>query len=175
MESILTKEEEEMAISKVIKNACLIFILSILFSGKALAKDNDTFIPKEAKAYCIEVGKEYGICPELLMAIAEAESSGNAKAENGECKGIMQVVEIWHKERMERLGVSDIFDMEGNILVATDYLYELFEKYEDAGSVLMFYNGDNRAKSYLEGNTELSNYAKKILERSRELELLHSK
>lgn len=159
--------------SKVLKNACLILLLSFLLSCKSVAKDRDTFIPVEIKEYCIEIGGEYGICPELLMAIAEAESSGSPKAVNKECKGIMQVAEIWHKDRMELLGVTDIFDAEGNILVATDYLYELFEKYEDPGAVLMFYNGDKKAKSYLEGNEEMSNYASKILERSRELELLH--
>ena len=41
---------------------------------------------------------------------------------------------------MERLGVSDLYDPYGNILVATDYLVELFEKHGDIGLSLMIYN-----------------------------------
>lgn len=110
------------------------------------------------------------------MAIAEAESGGNPNANNGGCKGIMQVSERWHKDRMERLGVTDIYDTSGNILVATDYLYELFEIYGcDVGMVLMTYNGDSNAEDYMNGNAELSEYAEEILERSAELEELHGK
>lgn len=109
------------------------------------------------------------------MAIAEAESGGNPNAENGSCKGLMQVSEKWHKDRMERLGATDLFDENGNILVATDYLYELFEKYADAGMVLMVYNGDSDAVDYMNGKAELSKYATDILERSAELEKIHGK
>lgn len=149
----------------------------ILFSlpTTAYASEEDTFLSKTAVYACEKYGKEYNICPELLMAIAEAESHGNPEAENGGCKGIMQVSERWHKDRMERLGVTDIFDTRGNILVATDYLYELFEKYEDVGMVLMTYNGDSDAEDYMSGRADLSAYAEKILERSAKLEELHGK
>lgn len=150
-------------------------IIAFSFSTTACASEEDTFLSKTAVYACEKYGKEYNICPELLMAIAEAESHGNPEAENGGCKGIMQVAERWHKDRMERLGVTDIFDTKGNILVATDYLYELFEKYEDVGMVLMTYNGDSRADDYMSGKAELSAYAEKILERSTELERLNGK
>lgn len=149
--------------------------ISLAFSITAYASEEDTFLSKEAVDACEEYGEEYNICPELLMAIAEAESSGNPKAENGSCKGLMQVSEKWHKDRMERLGVTDIFDTSGNILIATDYLCELFEKYEDVGMVLMVYNGDSNAKNYMNGKAKLSGYAEKILERSAELEKEHGK
>lgn len=148
----------------------LTIIMAFLFSASAYASEEDIFLSKTAIDACEKYGKEYNICPELLMAIAEAESSGNPKAENGGCKGLMQVSEKWHKDRMKRLGVTDIFDTKGNILVATDYLYELFEKYEDVGMVLMVYNGDSNAEDYMNGKAELSGYAEKILERSFELE-----
>lgn len=150
-------------------------IIAFLLSATAYASEEDTFLSKTAINACEKYGKEYNICPELLMAIAETESHGNPKAENGGCKGIMQISEKWHKDRMKRLGVTDIFDTKGNILVATDYLYELFEKYEDVGMVLMVYNGDSDAEDYMNGKAKLSGYAEKILERSAYLEELHGK
>ena len=139
------------------------------------SKSGDTYIDEQYQEYCVEIGERYCICPELLMAMIEAESSGIPDAENGSCKGLMQVSERWHKDRMERLGVTDIYDPYGNILVAADYSVELAEKHEDVGMVLMVYNGDSRAKDYAEGKCELSSYAQKILDRSAELERLHGK
>lgn len=160
------------------KRILLLFIPIIIvffFTITEYASGEDTFLSKAAIKACEKYGKEYNICPELLMAIAEAESVGNPEAKNGGCKGIMQVSERWHKDRMERLGVTDIYDTSGNILVATDYLYELFEKYEDVGMVLMVYNGDSYAEEYANGNVELSEYAAEILQRSEKLERLHGK
>ena len=134
----------------------------------------DTYLSEEIQGYCVEVGEEYGICPELLMAIIETESAGVADAENGNCKGLCQVSDKWHKERMEKLGVDDLFESYGNILVATDYLSELAKNYVDIGLVLHLYNGDSRAWKFAESG-ELSNYAEKILNRSAELERLHGK
>lgn len=153
----------------------LLIIIALSFSVTAYASEGDTFLSKTAVNACEKYGEEYGICPELLMAIAEAESGGNPDANNGGCKGIMQISERWHKDRMERLGVTDLFDTKENILVATDYLCELFQKYEDVGAVLMFYNGDSEAKNYLNGSGKISEYAEVILERSFELERSHGK
>ena len=42
----------------------------------------ETDIPEEYQNYCIEIGKQYHICPELLMAMIEQESSGRADIVN---------------------------------------------------------------------------------------------
>jgi soluble lytic murein transglycosylase-like protein len=128
-------------------------------------------LSEEVQGYCEEIGEMYGICPELLMAIIEAESSGNQYAENGSCKGLMQVSVRWHADRMEKLGVTDIYDEYGNILVATDYIAELREDYGEVSCVLDIYNGNSKAYYNYE-NGILSVYAKSVLERSAELERL---
>ena len=133
----------------------------------------ETYLSKEIQNYCIEIGNMYNICPEFIMAIIESESSGNQYAVNGGCKGLMQIYEKYHKDRMERLGVTDIFDIRGNILVGVDYLSELFGKYEDPAMVLMVYNGDSSAWTYWNSDGAISKYADKILNRSADLELLH--
>lgn len=134
----------------------------------------ETFIQQSYVEICEEVGEEYSICPELLMALIEKESSGHADAQNGSCKGLCQISEKWHSDRMERLGVSDIYDPEGNIRLAADYLTEMGAKYLDIGLVLMKFHGESDAENKAERG-ELSDYAIWILERSETLERAHGK
>ena len=47
------------------------------------------------------ISNEYHICPEMVMAIIEHESSGQADVENGGCKGLMQ---IYEKYRFQNQG-----------------------------------------------------------------------
>lgn len=97
-------------------------------------------------AYTDEIGERYNICPELIQAVIERESHYNPDATNGDCVGLMQVSEKWHTDRMERLGVTDLYDPYSNILVGTDYLAELWRETSSKGYgddlyyVLMRYN-----------------------------------
>lgn len=154
--------------------AFLPIIMEILIPSIVIAEDNDTYISETAYDACIECGEEYGICPELIMAIIERESGGQADAENGRCCGLMQISVKWHYNRMERIGVTDLYEERGNIHVGTDYLAELFDKYGDAATVLMVYHGEKNAVEKAE-NGEISSYAEGILERSAELERIHGK
>ena len=138
------------------------------------AGDRSCVLSEDVQGYCEEIGELYGICPELLMSIAEHESGGNQYAENGSCKGLMQVSVRWHSGRMEKLGVTDIYDEYGNILVATDYIAEMRDDYEDVALVLMTYNGSSDAKERANSGN-LTNYAESVLERSAELERLRNK
>lgn len=122
----------------------------------------------------IEIGEQYGICPELLQALIEHESGGDANAENAGCKGLCQINEKYHKDRMKRLGVTDLYDEYGNILVAADYLMEIADEYEEISLVLDIYHGSSKALSNYE-NGIVSSYAEDILTRSAELERQHGK
>lgn len=150
----------------------IIMALSITFISTA--QPVGTYISLEAQEACVKYGEEYGICPELLMAIIERESAGQADAENGGCKGLMQISDRWHTDRMERLGVTDIYDVDSNIHVGADYLAELFEKYGEVTTVLMVYHGERNAVEKSE-NGEISKYADWILTRSAELERWNGK
>ena len=129
----------------------------------------------EVEELSVEIGGEYGICPEVLQALAWQESRYSEDAEAAGCSGLMQVAGYWHQDRMERLGVSDLYDPEGNMRVAADYLAELAEKYEDIGMVLMVYNGDSGAEAYQKTGDGLSEYAVSVLELSEQLERKHGK
>jgi len=134
----------------------------------------ETYLDSSYVELCEEIGEEYAICPELLEALIERESHGHADAKNGSCKGLCQISERWHKDRMERLGIDDIYDPEGNIRLCADYLTEIGAEYEDIGLTLMIYNGSSDAVKRAESGN-LTDYAIWILERSEELERAHRK
>ena len=154
-----------------------ILFMSLLLATKAVyaQESSDTYLSEEIQNSCYKYGEEYGICPELIMAIIEHESMGLPTAENGSCKGLMQVSEKWHKNRMEALGVDDLFDIDGNIHVGVDYLAEIFEQYPDVYDALMCYNmGISGAKKNIKTH-RYTRYAISISDRSIELEELHER
>ena len=137
----------------------------------------DPDIPEDIQDAAWKYGEQYNICPEFLIAVAKRESEFDPEAVNGSCVGLMQVSLRWHRDRMERLGVSedDMWTVDGSMQVAADYLAELFDKYEDPALVLMVYNGDSDASAFAQGECEMSGYASDILAYSRELEEKHGK
>lgn len=146
-----------------------------LTSAKANAANADSVIREEYIKYCESAGQEYNICPELLEAVIEQESGGDPDAvgQDGEI-GLMQIYPKYHVERAARLGIQSLFDPKSNIWIGADYLSELFIEHEDAGTVLMVYNGVPDA--IRRGNRgEYTEYAEMILKRSAELERLHGK
>lgn len=150
-------------------------ICLILSCNTAYARDGvDEETPLDVQIAANKYGEQYDICPELLEAIMYYESRYTVDAENGPCKGIMQINAAYYTDRMKKFGITDYWDLENNILLATDYLAELFKEYEDVGIVLGVYHGESNAVSRgKEGN--LSNYVKKIIDKASELERIHGK
>lgn len=146
------------------------FLFCIMGAG-IQAQAEECIVPEHILEMSNEIGKEYNICPELLQSIAFQESRFQADTQNEGCTGLMQVNPAWHEDRMRELGVTDLYNPEQNMEVAADYLQELFEKYEDVGTVLMVYHGESGAVSKIEP----SRYADEILTRSAELERAHGK
>ena len=97
---------------------------------------------------------ETGIRYELALAVIWQETDfRNVIGDGGESAGYMQVQEKWHRDRMERLGVTDLLDPYGNFLVGLDFLAELLEKHE-LTDALTRYNS---------GRTGNSQYAQRVL------------
>lgn len=171
------KKEKALFVAKallmLLSIATLLFVISVI-PAESKDKDKDTYLSEEIQGYCVEIGDMYGVCPELLMAIIETESSGNPYATDGVSRGLMQITPKWHRDRMERLGVNDLYNAYGNILVGTDYLMELAGDYGELQYALDVYNGNSKAKYNYE-NGILSRYAKKVTKRAEELERLHGK
>lgn len=126
-------------------------------------------VPQEVVEISEELGEQYDICPELIQAICWRESRFTADATGGDCVGIMQINPKFFRDRMDRLSVTDLYDVEQNMTVATDYLADLFEEHEDAAAVLMIYHGEDDVEEKLRKG-KISSYAWEILEVSERLE-----
>ena len=134
-------------------------------------------VSPEIRQYAEELGPRYYMCPETIEAVVIVESSGDANAINkaGTCHGAMQVNPLYHGERMKKLGVTDLHDLYGGMLVGTDFLADLCEKYDgDICAALMAYNGSKpeRIERYFETG-EVTGYVEKVLKLSAELERMH--
>ncbi len=144
----------------------VLFLYGVISAWDVRAESVDDW-----EEYIEVVCGEYGICPELVQAIIERESSWDPKAENQGCIGLMQIEPLFHRGRMERLGVTDLRDPYDNILVGVDYLAELFRRYKELYPVLMFYNAGYSEKegllAYEKGH--VSDYAREVDLRAQEI------
>ena len=86
---------------------------------------------------------------------------------------MMQVNVEVHKERLENHGWTkeDMYTPYRNLVIAAEYLAELYEEYEDNAVVLAMYSGNTKFAK----NGKLCRYAEKVLEKSYEYETLHGK
>ncbi len=107
----------------------------------------------------------------LIFALIEKESDYDSDliGDNGQAFGLMQIQEQWHRERITRLGITDLMEPEQNIIVGIDYLVELFQTGHEVDWVLMAYNGGMEyADRNLDSGT-VSSYAMEIIERAEQL------
>lgn len=98
--------------------------------------------------------KRYGLDPRIIKALIEEESGwiSSAEGDDGKSVGLMQIQERWHKARMQRLGVTDLYDPKQNVKVGCDILAELLGKYGNYKDALSVYNSGNTkdGKQYAE-------------------------
>jgi soluble lytic murein transglycosylase-like protein len=116
----------------------------------------------DIQAHIIHTCRDYEIDPAIVVSIIGTESSYDQSAvgDGGDSRGLMQIQEKWHRERMDRLGVTDLLDPIQNVSVGVDYIAELLGKYP-LESALTAYNS---------GKPGTSAYAQNVLERMEEFE-----
>lgn len=138
------------------KKILMIIPFLLLVSLPVKAGSNDTWIPQSQIDLCESLGAEYGICPELLEALIERESSGKMEATNGSCYGICQINgAVWGYE----------YDTEEKQIRKA---CEMLLGYEcEVDEALARYQGQR--------NPKYEGYVEKVLTRSHELEVIHGK
>lgn len=122
--------------------------------------------------YC--VCKQYGVRYDLVVALIEKESGYkfDKVGDDGHSIGYMQIYEECHRDRMERLNVTDLTNPYQNVLVGIDYLSELIERYGTIQDALAAYNyGEQGAKQHLWKNgIYVYEYNQTIMSRMKEIE-----
>ena len=115
----------------------------------------------------------HDLSPFLVMAMIERESDCDADCTtitpDEESYGLMQIQPRWHKDRMDRLGVTDLMDPKQNIITGVDYLLEMFEKNPEAEWALNAYNGGEGYANRMTEKGITTDYSAEILKREKEL------
>lgn len=112
---------------------------------------------------------EYDFYPDidkLVKAIMITESNCQPDlTSSAGCIGPMQLSPYWQAERARKLGVKDLWDPYGNILVGIDFLKDLYLNYanQDMPLAIMMYNMDFSSARKLRSMGQLSGYAVKVL------------
>lgn len=132
-------------------------------------KDPFFSVPLDAELqnHIVEVCKKYEVDPALVVSVIHRESGYNhlAIGDNGASEGLMQIKREFHRDRMARLGCTDLLDPKQNILVGVDILAELLNTYETTEMALMVYNaGATGAYTYWFSNGVFSTeYSRSVL------------
>lgn len=132
-----------------------------------------SYIPEYIQKLCFEIGQEYHIAPELLIAIIERESAGDPNAVNPVtgCMGVMQLHPKYADYYLAKAGCNDSFNPEHNIRAGCEILTEKFEKYIDLPLVLMKYHGESKATSRFKSG-KYSKYCIAIMKRMDEMQTI---
>lgn len=132
------------------------------------------YFPEKMQVYTYCVCKRYGVRYDLVVALIEKESGYkfDEVGDDGHSIGYMQIYEEWHKDRMERLNVTDLRNPYQNVLVGIDYLSELIERYGTVQDALAAYNyGEQGAKRNLwKKGIYVYEYNQTIMNRMKEIE-----
>jgi len=132
----------------------------------------DVPLSEELQAHIFAECEEKGIAPSIVVSIIAQESNYDSQVigDDGYSKGLMQVQQKWHEERMDRLGCTDLLDPFQNVTVAVDYLAELKDRNQDLYFVLMAYNGGASYANEMIASEKYSDYALEVTKRAVELE-----
>lgn len=118
--------------------------------------------------------EKYHIDPAIVTAMIYQESTYRTHllGDGGKSYGLMQVQKRWHAERMESLGVTDLFDPFQNVTVGIDILAGHIEAYDDnVEMALVAYNmGTTGAKkNCFSKGVYSSKYSRAVLEKAENL------
>ena len=81
-------------------------------NDKTELKEPVTVAELENKDHIEQMSRKYGLDSRIVKALIEEESGWCASAEgdNGQSIGLMQIQPRWHKERLTRLGITNLYD-----------------------------------------------------------------
>ena len=132
------------------------------------------YFPITVQKYTYSLCKQEGVRYALILAMTEWESDYqfDAVGDDGVSVGYLQIGEKWHKERMQKVGATDLFNPYENIRVGVDYIKELIDKYGTIQDALAAYNyGEKGALRHLWNKGIFQyEYNETIMRRMKEIE-----
>lgn len=138
----------------------------------------DIPLSKDIQDYVKKLCKKYKNVEETLVYAVIKKESGfdvDALGDGGKSKGLMQIQQMWHENRMNKLNVDSLMTAKGNIKVGIDILSEKIKKYDgDLGKALTAYNaGDGGAyRYYFSRGIYANDYAKTVLKYQKNIKKL---
>ena len=123
----------------------------------------DVPLDLELQLFIVRLCEEHHIDASVVMAMIDRESKFDADVigDSGEAFGLMQVQPKWHRERMNKLGVTDLLDPYQNVTVGVDYLAEMLGRDRGLEWALAAYNagatGANKGYGATYANAVLTN------------------
>ena len=145
-------DEPELISDRVISDATPILLDSVPLSKETQWKIYD-LCEQDNSLFC------------AVMAIANKESrfTPTAIGDNGRCIGMMQINHCYHVDRMEALGVTDLFDAVENAAVGISYIKDLEREFNvgaDSHVLYMAYNmGPSGARNLFSQGIYSSSYS----------------
>ena len=107
-------------------------------------KIEDCPLDEDLQSYIYELSIDYSIEYEMIMALIKTESNYEINAYSGSSCGLMQVNKC-NTEYAKNLGVYDLYDPKGNVLVGINMLSDLLEKYNLTDALTCYNVGETGA------------------------------
>lgn len=125
----------------------------------------DIPLSEDLQIYITRLCSEYHIDPELIYAMIARESTynPNAMGDNGRSYGLMQIQLRYVRERMDKLGCTDLLDPYDNVTVGIDLIAEYIDKGYGLEWALMAYNGGEGYAYNMRSQGYVSNYARSVI------------
>lgn len=135
---------------------------------------NGGYFPEIMQIYTYCLCKQEGVSYPLIVAMIERESGYrfDCIGDDGRSSGYMQIMEVYHADRMEELNCTDLMNPYQNVRVGISLMKDLIEKYGTVQDALAAYNyGETGARRHLwSKGIYVYEYNEGIMRRMREIE-----
>lgn len=122
-------------------------------------------LEQDLQDYIVSKSIEAGVSPCVVFGIIDVETYGTFNPElvgdNGNSFGLMQIYRSCHEDRIQRLGIDNLYDPYQNVTVGIDLLGELLRSYT-IEETLNFYNSGS--------TTGAPHYAELVMTRAEQIE-----
>lgn len=110
--------------------------------------NEDIPLPRDVQEAVYNACVVYDLDPMLIYAVIWQETTWRNIKTPGDGAGYMQVIEKWHRDRMKRVGATNLMNPADNIMVGCDYLAYNINKYGLAKGLGVYNTGSAVVNGY---------------------------